>query len=204
MKIMAMLAMAAVAVTEMAMTARAESNVTIYMNDGVNTCGAANHARKMTTQAFAAAGVQIEWRTGRPSGAQADAQREGGTAIIVSLATDTPADYLPGVMASAKAYEGVHITVYWDRIAGHVRPAPPAMVLANVLIHEITHILQGIDRHSESGVMKARWTYEDYRSMARNPLPFTTHDVELIQLGLARRSPSTSGATSGAILLAAK
>jgi hypothetical protein len=50
-----------------------------------------------------------------------------------------------------------------------------------VLVHEITHILQGVDRHSESGIMKAQWTIDDYRAMASKPLSFTPLDVKLIQ-----------------------
>ena len=104
---------------------------------------------------------------------------------MVSLTENTPANFLPNALALAKVYEGVHITVFWDRVERLSRFAPPTFVLAHVLVHEITHILQGIDRHSESGVMKSRWTPEDYRAMASKPLPFTPLDVKLIHLGLA-------------------
>ena len=60
-------------------------------------------------------------------------------------------------------------------------------VLAHVLVHEITHILQGLSRHSESGVMKARWDSQDFAQMSWKPLPFTAEDVDLIQRGLAAR-----------------
>jgi hypothetical protein len=62
----------------------------------------------------------------------------------------------------------------------------PAL-LAHVLVHEITHILQGVDRHSETGVMKARWTTADYVQIRAQPLPFTDWDIDLIQEGLASR-----------------
>jgi hypothetical protein len=51
------------------------------------------------------------------------------------------------------------------------------------MVHEITHIQQGVDRHSNSGVMKARWTDKDYAAMAWKPLPFTPEDILLIHLG---------------------
>jgi hypothetical protein len=44
---------------------------------------------------------------------------------------------------------------------------PPTFVLAHVLVHEITHILQGIDRHSESGVMKSPGDYVSHRPPRR-------------------------------------
>jgi hypothetical protein len=178
MRITAMLALAAL----VAMPARAERNATVYVNIDLNTRGALYQAQEIAARIFSDVGVRIEWRTGRPSGAQS--QRE--PVIMVSLAEVTPADYLPGALAAAKVYEGVHITVFWDRIECRecrARPAPTSVVLAHVLVHEITHILQGVYRHSESGIMKAHWTIDDYRAMASKPLTFTPVDLELIQHG---------------------
>jgi hypothetical protein len=36
------------------------------------------------------------------------------------------------------------------------------IILGHVLVHEITYILQGICRHSESRIMKARWELRDF------------------------------------------
>jgi hypothetical protein len=58
-------------------------------------------------------------------------------------------------------------------------------LLAHVLVHEITHILEGIPHHSQDGVMKAHWTPQDIVRMASRPLPFDPQDVALIQYGLA-------------------
>ena len=41
------------------------------------------------------------------------------------------------------------------------------MLLAHVLVHEITHVLEGVDRHTGQGVMKARWTEDDLALMAQ-------------------------------------
>ena len=173
MKITAMLVMAVM----VGLPARAQRNVTVYVNLDVNTHGALYPAQEVADRIFAEAGVRINWRTGRPSGAQS--KRE--PAILVTLAERTPVDYLPGALAEARLFEGVHITVFWDRIESRARWAPASVVLAHVLVHEITHILQRVDRHSESGIMKAQWTIDDYRAMASKPLSFTPHDVELIQ-----------------------
>ena len=173
MRIAAMLVMTVV----VGLPARAQRNVTVYVNLDVNTRGALYPAQEVADRIFAEAGVRLNWRTGRPSGAQS--KRE--PAIMVTLAERTPADYLPGALAAARVFEGVHITVFWDRIECQVCWAPASVVLAHVLVHEITHILQGVERHSESGIMKAQWTIEDYRAMASKPLSFTPHDLELIQ-----------------------
>ena len=65
-----------------------------------------------------------------------------------------------------------------------MNPALVPYLLAHVLVHEIGHILQGIDRHSGSGVMKARWSSADYHEMARLHFGFTQEDIELIRIGL--------------------
>jgi hypothetical protein len=174
MRITAMLAMA---VVMLVLPARAQRNVTVYVNMDVNTRGALDQAQAVASRIFAGAGVRINWRTSLPSGDQS--KRE--PAIMVTLAERTPADYLPGALAAARVFEAVHITVFWDRVECRSRWAPTSVVLAHVLVHEITHILQGVDRHSESGIMKAQWTIDDYRAMASKPLSFTPLDVKLIQ-----------------------
>jgi len=77
--------------------------------------------------------------------------------------------------------------VFYDRITETVGAVTLPHLLAHVLVHEITHILEGVARHSETGVMKAHWTSEDYRKMGGHHLPFAPEDVELIQLGMKSR-----------------
>jgi hypothetical protein len=48
----------------------------------------------------------------------------------------------------------------------------PAL-LSHVLAHEIAHVLQGVSRHSESGILKARWDREDFFLMQQHRLNFT-------------------------------
>jgi predicted metalloendopeptidase len=75
--------------------------------------------------------------------------------------------------------------VFFDRVKKN--PGDVWCILGHVIAHEVTHILQGVPRHSESGVMKAHWTVEDYQRMAWEPLRFTDYDLQLIQSGLGRR-----------------
>ena len=62
------------------------------------------------------------------------------------------------------------------------------LLLSYVLVHEITHILQGIDGHSWVGIMKARWDDDDLFEMNRERLQFTPQDVSLIYRGLECRA----------------
>jgi hypothetical protein len=65
-------------------------------------------------------------------------------------------------------------------------------VLGHVLVHEITHILQGFSTHSDRGMMKAEWDAKDFDLMGWTPLAFTEEDVRLIHLGLATRASRTA------------
>jgi hypothetical protein len=78
--------------------------------------------------------------------------------IIFQITSNTPAGLHPGALACARPLNGVHVRIFYDRVAkmGEVRLAP--RILAHILVHEITHILHGIDRHSVEGVMKSHWT----------------------------------------------
>ena len=75
--------------------------------------------------------------------------------------------------------------VFYDRL--HTPSVGLPTLLAHVLVHEITHILQGMDRHSETGVMKARWDEGDFDRMRIKALPFTELDIHLIQSGVDAR-----------------
>jgi hypothetical protein len=57
-------------------------------------------------------------------------------------------------------------------------------LLAHVMVHEVTQVLQGVNRHSDVGVMKAHWEQKEYNQMQWKPLPFTPHDVALVKAGL--------------------
>jgi predicted Zn-dependent protease len=65
-----------------------------------------------------------------------------------------------------------------------------ATILGYVLAHEIAHVLQGIARHSATGIMRARWTDNDLRQMGIRVLAFTPEDVQLIRRLLAHRDAS--------------
>jgi hypothetical protein len=66
-----------------------------------------------------------------------------------------------------------------------------------VIAHEVAHILQGLMRHSESGIMKAQWTGADCQQMAWKPLPFTDEDVLLIRRGVKVREASRRSGGGG-------
>ena len=141
----------------------------------------ADQAETIASKMFRDIAVKLEWHE---AGHFCQAHRN--QVIAISLSTHTPRTLLPGALAYARPYEGVHIAVFYDRLTGPngVEPA----LLAHVLVHEITHILQGTNRHSESGIMMARWDHDHYSRMKTKPLTFTSEDVDLIYKGLDARA----------------
>lgn len=138
-------------------------------------------ARMTATRVFESAGVNLEWHTDRRF---CEAQRD--YVIKVSLSLNTPKDLSPGALAYALPYEGVHIQVFYDRMADAGNDLRPKL-LAYVIVHEMAHILQGVDRHSDSGIMMPHWGSPEYGRMRIGQLRFADQDVELIHEGLRVR-----------------
>jgi hypothetical protein len=177
MRITAMMAMTMAA----GMTVQAgqpKTQITVYLQNSAGVpADVIGHAEVLAASMFSSAGVKIDWNSGRPSAS--------GKALAIELAAHTPRTLMPGALAYAKPYEGVHIVVFWDRMEFGIAPV---QLLAHVMVHEITHILEGVSRHSESGIMKAHWSDEDNQVMRVRPLKFAAEDLELIQIGLRARA----------------
>jgi hypothetical protein len=151
--------------------------------------GEVDPATMMASRMFGAIGVKVEWHDDRHF-----CETPNDQTIAVSFSHKTPADRLPGALACALPYEGVHIEVFYDRIQLGYRPEVRTALLAHVLVHEITHILQGVSRHSDHGVMKANWDDGDRAEMLRIPLAFEPQDIVMIHEGLkARAARQTRG-----------
>ena len=75
-------------------------------------------------------------------------------------------------------------------------------VLGYILAHEIAHVLQGISRHSESGIMKPKWNARDYVEMREDMLRFTEYDASLIRSGLDERALQASRHASASAIVA--
>jgi hypothetical protein len=166
-----------------------EETVSVYLsNTAIVPSKVMFVSQNLAARMFVSAGVRIVWRIGVP----ADLGPGRDRAIVIRIAEHTPANYLPGAMAFARPYQGEQITVFYDRLKQAVVPFTLPTLLAHVMVHEITHILQGIKRHSESGVMKPHWDGGDYMAMVKKALPFTKVDVELIHRGLVARAGALS------------
>jgi hypothetical protein len=136
-------------------------------------------ATELAKQIYARIGVRVDWRSTRSCPADS---------ILVYLRDDTPDTLLPGALGYARPSDGMNVEIFCDRILKTVEPRLAPILLAHVLVHESAHILQGIARHSPTGMMKPRWNHTDYAQMAVGWLPFAPLDVTLIYEGMDRRA----------------
>jgi len=165
--------------------ADAKLSLTVYIHAGIGDASLPHirmEAQGVASGMFATAGVQIDWRTGQPKG------HEPGRPILIEITSNTPETFHRGNLAYALVFEGVHIRIFYDRLRNPDRPHATTMLLAHVMVHEITHMLEGTDRHSAEGLMKASWTPGDLVKMTYKPFPFGPVDVVLIREGLANRA----------------
>jgi hypothetical protein len=156
--------------------AAAERSVTVCMN-----LISTNDIEAMASRIFERVGVRIDWRP------MAACPLSAG-AIRISFAQQRPETEHPGAVAYALPYEGTHIVVYYDRVKKRVPADQRERLLAYVLVHEITHILQGFTRHSATGIMKAQWDQQDYWAMRSKALTFTADDEKLLHAGVDKRA----------------
>jgi len=144
-------------------------------------------ARELATRIFAGIAIPLEWRACKP------AAESSQTPIVVRLISRMPEGFRSGSLGCATPY-GRHITIFFDRIE---TMQDPSAVLGHVMVHEITHIIQGVSRHSHTGLMKPHWNNHDLVQMRYKPLPFTEEDLLLLYAGLAMRRESTDTQTVG-------
>jgi hypothetical protein len=149
-------------------------------------------AKFWASRLLADAGIALEWHDGAPDSGV------GPEVVGITVVAKAPPDYdLPpkrNALASALPYATgpVRIQVYYDRLMDYVAAfgvrAP--MVVGHVFAHEIGHVLEGIARHSEKGLMRARWSADDLWRITRYGLPFAAEDRFLMRSRLERAEGS--------------
>jgi hypothetical protein len=145
-------------------------------------------ARRVATEIYAAIGVRVVWRSGGrpPMGCAKHPMR--GTIVVRFDTSDAPfaSDQ---ALAWSNPYStiGPCVTVLMHRVEAAVRtnPLSTPSVLGHVLAHEMGHVLQGVARHSNSGLMRGQWPLEEVREIMKgHSLEFAPYDSELIRANL--------------------
>jgi hypothetical protein len=106
--------------------------------------------------------------------------------IVLQVDESAPAQLHSGAMAYAMPFgtSGTRIHVFLDRVRNVWPQDGEGILMGHVMAHEITHVLQGANRHSENGIMKANWERQDYAQMKSGTLLFDTTDSDLILTAL--------------------
>jgi hypothetical protein len=107
--------------------------------------------------------------------------------IAIEIVAEAPAHTGALAETSLNRDSGPRIVIFFDRVESLLerQRAPEAKILGYVLAHEIGHALQGVVRHSASGVMRATWTTDDFEQMRKDGMGFTEEDVLLIRLSFS-------------------
>jgi hypothetical protein len=186
-----------------AQTRQTWDRVTVQVSTNVNVSPTLlKDGQAATTAIFARIHIHLNWPDQRSKNVPASTVPAAEREITVEIVPHAPHSVNDVALAMAMPYtdSGMPILIFYDRLdpllQGH--HAPGATILAYVLAHEIGHVLEGVARHSETGIMRARWTDNDLRQMGNGVLSYTTEDVRLIRRHLQQVDSSTSpGPTAG-------
>jgi hypothetical protein len=180
-------------VTSGAAAGKREPNLVVYFHAGSVSPEIVGTAEQLASQMMENVGVILTWRLGTPN-------YRGNAEVLDAVLTETvPEERMPGALAFATlgVQSGTRIEVFYNRVRASGPPEAVPFILAHVLVHEITHILEGVDRHSDYGVMKSYWNQDDLHNI-RESLQFAPEDLVLIRDWAARHENSvmTAGVTA--------
>ncbi len=175
----------AIAAVEMAArTFGAVPEVTVYASsDAAVPMAVLQRAELVAGRIFAGIGLTVRWRSGRPQACVGGREAE---ALAIRLEAGIPTGPHADALAFANPERGgVMIHVFYSKVSAAYRPDLVHVMLGYVLAHEMGHVLQGMSRHSEDGVMKASWTPDDCSEMASGRLAFAPVDAMIMLRRLA-------------------
>ena len=162
---------------------RREPDIVVYFHHGNKSAAIVGSAEAQAQRMLASVGISVAWRLGTPN-------YDGRAEVIEAvLGERTAEDFRPGSLAFATLglQAGTRIEILYDRVQASGPAVATPSILAHVLVHEITHVLEGVSRHSESGVMKAHWDADDFRHM-HSRLRFAAEDIQLIHAWTERHN----------------
>ncbi len=170
--------------------------VEVFLPDvfGGETIVAFYQARGVVDEIYSEIGVRVVWSSMRsaPAGCTKQPLRRR---IVVELQSAASAGHSAAAMAFSNPYaaNGPCVTLLMDRMQPAIKlnPVRTGILLGHILAHEMGHVLQGIGRHSQTGLMKAQWSVQDTSLMYfHKRLQFTVSDVELIFDAFGSPSPN--------------
>src|SRR5581483_6581187 len=144
------------------------ADVTVFLTG--DTAGFNYLTKSAADLLFHQAGISVDWR-----GPKIPAGGVPSTWLRLELMDRTPMGETTEALGVSYPYAGCDkgITIYLDRIRERARGVlRESAMLAYVLVHEITHVIQGVYHHSTAGVMKAEWDENDRAAIFEKRLAF--------------------------------
>lgn len=173
-------------------TAASQPVVEVFLppSFGFEMVHAFHHARGVVEQIYSEIGVRVIWRDSRvPGGCTKEPLHRQ---IVVTMLPSAPLGQSADAWAFANPYstKGPCVMLLMDRVYPAIKRNPSTgYLLGHVLAHEMGHVLEGIARHSEAGVMKPSWSLHEIFNMSQKRLSFTTDDAELIYAAFGTAAP---------------
>ncbi len=173
-------------VTDRSAMAAGKTQIHIYMNDHDESALLLGPGIPLASSLFDKIGVKLVWHDGaRPAGVTGYALR-----TLKHAPEAASAEALAGTQMGVT--EIGEIAIYRDRVSRFLMEHSNLKNVAAgyVLAHELGHAIEGMPRHSDSGIMKAHWSPDDFQNMVFHKLVFAPIDAELIRGRLAAKSSS--------------
>jgi hypothetical protein len=167
---------------------------------GRETSLAFQQAEEVATRIYATIGVRVIWTSkGRqPTGCVKEPMHR--SILVKFQESDEGRRVSEQALAFSNPFlmRGPCVTLMMDRLRNAIQlnPLSAPLVLGHVLAHELGHVLEGVSRHSYSGLMKARWSLDEVAEVMKyKRLEFAIEDADLIRGSLGARQPPTTALT---------
>jgi len=100
---------------------------------------------------------------------------------------DTTLGFTSLMQDGQRAYEA---SMFYDRIRQEAESTGGSLasILGHAAAHELGHLLLRSSGHSGAGIMRAKWTPDDFRLASRGQLLFTSEQAQVIRAEVATRT----------------
>jgi hypothetical protein len=166
---------------------RSTSTVTISVyNDAALPSATLREAEIVSARIFERSGIRVTWLNCSPDDPMSDAickiaVAEGYLHLRVGRHALSLRPSVLGV-AFLTSDGGSQADLFYESIEnlGDDAPSQAAIILGNVMSHEIGHLLLGTNSHSPSGIMRAHWDREELRLAVAGVLSFDKSQSQLM------------------------
>ncbi len=152
-------------------------------------------AKHEAARIFRQAGVEVAWRdcplhTTADSWNSACEQFIGPATLILRIVPRF--EYVPGITNKQTLGSSVGnlatVSFQWVRDEAASGIATPSEILGPAIAHELGHLLLGRRGHSPIGIMRPRWSRQDFQRSPLGAFIFTAEEANLICAGVRSRA----------------